>query len=53
LSCCKLQKEFDRWGSATYMHHDCRQAARRALGDKLKAIELALPDYFSDDGMTA
>jgi hypothetical protein len=26
-----IQKEFDRWGSANYMHNDCRQAARKTL----------------------
>lgn len=43
-----ISKEFDRWGSATYMHHDCRQAARKTISDKIKEIETALPDYFSD-----
>ncbi|KAI0059575.1 hypothetical protein BV25DRAFT_1052911 [Artomyces pyxidatus] len=42
-------KEFDKWGSATYMHHDCRMLARRAINDKLKSIQDTLPDYFSDD----
>jgi hypothetical protein len=46
-----ISKEFDRWGSATYMHHDCRQAARKTITDKTKAIEDALPDYFSDSSM--
>ncbi|KAI0247455.1 hypothetical protein BJV78DRAFT_1276894 [Lactifluus subvellereus] len=41
-------KEFDKWGSATYMHHDCRMLARRAINDKLKAAQDALPDLFSD-----
>jgi hypothetical protein len=41
-------KEFDKWGSATYMHHDCRMLARRAINEKLKAVQDALPDLFSD-----
>jgi hypothetical protein len=32
------------------MHHDCRQMARKAMQDKVNAIEEALPDYFADDG---
>jgi hypothetical protein len=46
-----IQKEFDRWGSATYMHHDCRQAARKILQDQIKQIEDELPDYFSGNGV--
>jgi hypothetical protein len=44
-----LAKEFDLWGSATYMHHDCRLAAQRAVSDKIKTIEEALGDYFLED----
>jgi hypothetical protein len=22
----QVQRDYDRWGSATYMHHDCRMA---------------------------
>ena len=43
-----MVKEFDKWGSATYMHHDCRMLARRAINEKLKAAQDALPDLFSD-----
>lgn len=39
-------KELDRWGSATYMHHDCRHIARRRIDLKAKEIESSLPDYF-------
>ncbi|TFY65388.1 hypothetical protein EVJ58_g1988 [Rhodofomes roseus] len=39
-------KELDRWGSATYMHHDCRQIARKRIDQKAKEIESLLPDYF-------
>ena len=41
-----VQKEFDRWGSATYMHHDCRMAARRGLGERVRRVEESLPNYF-------
>ncbi|TFK70965.1 hypothetical protein BDN72DRAFT_765735 [Pluteus cervinus] len=45
----QLTKDFDRWGSATYMHHDCRVAARKSIQEAAKAIEDTLPDYFSDE----
>ncbi|KAF9046128.1 hypothetical protein BJ165DRAFT_1345221 [Panaeolus papilionaceus] len=45
-----VQKEYERWGSATYMHHDCRLSAKKAIGDVIKRVEEALPDYFSDPG---
>jgi hypothetical protein len=32
-------KEFDKWESATYMHHDCRILARRAINETLKAAQ--------------
>jgi len=41
-------KKLDRWGSTTYMHHDCRLLARHAIYEKLKAAQDALPDLFSD-----
>lgn len=43
----QIQQEYNRWGSATYMHHDCRLAARKSLDEMAKSIEDALPDYFS------
>ncbi|KAJ8080257.1 hypothetical protein PM082_017087 [Marasmius tenuissimus] len=46
----QVQKDYDRWGSATYMHHDCRMAARRSIADLIKRVEDRLPDYFSDEG---
>jgi len=46
----QVQKEYDRWGSATYMHHDCRMAARRSVAELIRKVEDALPDYFSDAG---
>ncbi|KAK0202060.1 hypothetical protein DFS33DRAFT_1351755 [Desarmillaria ectypa] len=45
----QVQKDFDRWGSATYMHQDCRLAARRSILHMIKTVEDALPDYFSED----
>ena len=45
-----IVKEFDKWGSATYMHHDCRTAARRSIHERVKQIQEALPDYFSEGG---
>lgn len=47
----QISREFDRWGSATYMHHDCRQAARRTIVDSIKGIEDSLPDFFADGAM--
>ncbi|KAF9262870.1 hypothetical protein L218DRAFT_944854 [Marasmius fiardii PR-910] len=46
----QVQKDYDRWGSATYMHHDCRMAARRSIADLIRRVEERLPDYFSDEG---
>jgi len=45
-----VQKEYDRWGSATYMHHDCRINAKKAIGDMIRKVEEALPDYFGEAG---
>ena len=45
-----VQKEYDRWGSATYMHHDCRISAKKAIGDMIRKVEEALPDYFTEPG---
>lgn len=41
-----IGKEFERWGSATYMHPDCRMTAKRKIQEKAKEIEDALPEYF-------
>ncbi|KAJ7643831.1 hypothetical protein FB45DRAFT_1020646 [Roridomyces roridus] len=46
----QVQRDFERWGSATYMHHDCRMAAKRSIQDSIKTVEDALPDYFSEAG---
>ncbi|THH30050.1 hypothetical protein EUX98_g4139 [Antrodiella citrinella] len=43
-----MLKEFDRWGSATYLHHDCRIFARKALQLKIKEAEASLPDFFAE-----
>lgn len=45
-----IAKEFGRWGSATYMHTDCRTIARKAIQDEIKKVEDSLADYFVDDG---
>ena len=47
-----IQKDYDRLGSstATYMHHDCRIAARRSIGECIRKIEEALPDLFGEPG---
>jgi hypothetical protein len=45
-----IVKEFDKWGSATYMHPDCKVSARRSIHEKVKQIQEALPDYFSESG---
>ncbi|KAI0345959.1 hypothetical protein BDW22DRAFT_1324730 [Trametopsis cervina] len=44
-----VAKEFSRWGSATYMHTDCRIVARKMIQDKIKAVEDSLADYFADE----
>jgi hypothetical protein len=44
----QIQKEFDKWGSAPYMHHDCRTMARRGIQEAVKKIEESLPDVFSE-----
>jgi hypothetical protein len=41
-----IAKEFVRWGSATYMHQDCRATVRKVIEEKIKMVEDALPDYF-------
>ncbi|KAJ7758087.1 hypothetical protein DFH07DRAFT_741785 [Mycena maculata] len=46
----QVQRDYDRWGSATYMHHDCRMAAKRSITEVIKTVEDALPDYFSEAG---
>ncbi|KAG5651730.1 hypothetical protein H0H81_007668 [Sphagnurus paluster] len=46
----QVHKEYERWGSAPYMHHDCRNAARKAIQDVIKKVEEGLPDFFSVGG---
>lgn len=43
----QIQKDFNRWGSATYMHPDCKAAARRSMGETARNVEESLSDYFS------
>ena len=45
-----LQKDYDRWGSATYMHVDCRSNAKKAIGEIIKRVEDMLPDFFDEAG---
>ncbi|KAG9315873.1 hypothetical protein JVU11DRAFT_3522 [Chiua virens] len=45
-----ISKEFDKWGSATYMHSECKSAARQAIQDTIKHIGDSLPDFFHEDG---
>jgi len=44
----QISKEHDRWGTVMYMHHECRQAARRSINEIINRVEDSLPDYFSD-----
>jgi hypothetical protein len=44
-----ISREFDKWGSASYMNHDCRMSARRCIIDKIKSVEETLPDYFAEE----
>ncbi|KAG6917073.1 hypothetical protein DXG01_004045 [Tephrocybe rancida] len=46
----QVHKEYERWGSAPYMHHDCRSAARKAIVEVIKKIEDGLSDFFSESG---
>ncbi|EIW81209.1 hypothetical protein CONPUDRAFT_137261 [Coniophora puteana RWD-64-598 SS2] len=43
-------KEFDKWGSANFMHHECKNIARRSIHEKINSIREALPDYFHEGG---
>ena len=45
-----LQKDYDRWGSATYMHIDCRGNAKKAIGDIINRVEDTLSDFFDESG---
>lgn len=45
-----LQKDYDRWGSATYMHVDCRTNAKRTIVEIIKRVEDMLPDFFDESG---
>ncbi|KAF8133686.1 hypothetical protein EV363DRAFT_1324353 [Boletus edulis] len=49
----KLQailKEVDKWGSATYMHHECKLVAKRAVQESVKQINNSLADFFYEGG---
>lgn len=43
-----MAKEFDKWGTATYMHQECKVVAKRAIHDKIKNIQESLPDFFQE-----
>lgn len=45
-----ILKEFDKWGSATYMHQECRPLAKRAVQEKVKSIGDSLSNYFCEGG---
>ena len=45
----EVAKEFNRWGSATYMHTECRASVRKMIQDKIKMVEDSLADYFVDE----
>ncbi|EIN12564.1 hypothetical protein PUNSTDRAFT_60165 [Punctularia strigosozonata HHB-11173 SS5] len=47
-----IAKDFDRWGSATYMHQDCRLSAKRSINDRIKDIENNLSNYFNPDSVS-
>ncbi|KAF8811060.1 hypothetical protein BYT27DRAFT_7221738 [Phlegmacium glaucopus] len=46
----KLVQDYDWWGSATYMHDDCRMNAKKVIGEMIKKVEDALSDYLSEPG---
>ncbi|KAG6872425.1 hypothetical protein C0995_009822 [Termitomyces sp. Mi166 len=46
----QIHKEYERRGSARYMHHDCRNAAHKAILEMIRKIEDGLPDFFSGGG---
>ncbi|KAG6332004.1 hypothetical protein ID866_7089 [Astraeus odoratus] len=41
-----ILKEFDKWGSATHMHQDCKTMAKRAMQDKIRSVQESLSDFF-------
>ena len=46
----QIQKEFEKWGTAPHMHHDCRNTARKSIQEAIKKIDETLPDFFSEVG---
>ncbi|PFH49971.1 hypothetical protein AMATHDRAFT_146471 [Amanita thiersii Skay4041] len=42
----QVQREYERWGSATYMHHECRLLAKKSIVETIRKIEDDLPDFF-------
>lgn len=41
-----VNREYEKWGTASYMHHDCRARAKKAIADTLKEVEDELDGYF-------
>ena len=45
-----ILKEYERWGSAAYMHNDCRISAKKCILEVIRRVEERLSDYFEDGG---
>ncbi|KAI6030591.1 hypothetical protein F5J12DRAFT_801583 [Pisolithus orientalis] len=45
-----ILKEFEKWGSVSYMHPDCKVVAKRTIHEKIRSIQESLPDYFYEGG---
>ncbi|KAI6044753.1 hypothetical protein EDC04DRAFT_2877518 [Pisolithus marmoratus] len=45
-----ILKEFEKWGSVSYMHQDCKVVAKRAIHEKIKSVQESLPDCFHEGG---
>jgi len=43
-----IQREYIRLGSTTYMHHECREMAKKCLAETIKNTEDNLSEFFSD-----
>lgn len=44
-----IQKEYERWGSAAYMHNDCRVSARKKMVEVVQTVEDNLSVYFTSE----
>ncbi|KAJ2926307.1 hypothetical protein H1R20_g10787, partial [Candolleomyces eurysporus] len=45
-----ILKEYERWGSAAYMHNDCRISAKKCILEVIRRVEERLSEYFEDGG---